>query len=300
MSDSSHDSEEVIIQYLSTHLPTRTAQLVRDIMERHQGERGFSQPSLYRALHSLERSGRIAKIQNPDLITYGIEESSGTAVYLTLTTFAERKKHLDTVFGLLSSGDKADIKAVLDEIGLYRDRYSLTPAQLDQIVGLLDSGTEIAEAALLILHDYFIVRDIPPADRLRFRNALRSSLVEFHKYTPSSSMMRRRIIQMLGKMGDEAVVSQLLEDARHSDDFESLRNDYLTKYTALVIESHRTELFNLERELRKEGRDREAGCIREIRQYAKEHENDPPDALDPMEGLKGLPKMKRAIKGVRP
>ncbi len=300
MSDSYHDSNEAIIQYLSTHPPTRTTQLVRDIMEHHQGERGFSQPSLYRALKSLERCGRIAKVRNLDLRTYGIEEPSDTAVYLTLTTFAERKTHLDTVFEILSGGNAEDIKAVFDEIGLYRDRYTLTPAQLNRVVSLLDSDAEIAEPALSILNEYFIGRDIPPADRPRFSDALRSCLTRFNKCTSPSSTVRRQIIKMLGKLGDEVVVSQLLEDARHSDNFESLKGDYLTVYTALVIESHRTDLFNLERELRKGGRTREAGYVREIREYAKEHENDPLDAPVPLAGIKGAPRMNRIVGRIKP
>lgn len=299
MSDSYHDSDKAIIHYLSTHLPTRTAQLVRDVMELHKDERGFSQPSLYRTLRNLERTGVIVKIQNPDLRAYGIEESNDTAVYLTLTTFSERKKHLDNIFSHLSGDDVSDIKMVLEEIRLYHDRYSLTPAQLDKIVDLLPHGDDIASAATAILYDYFIIRGIPPAKRERFRAALCTSLSECSKYQQPSSMMRKHLIQMLGKLGDEAVVSQLIEDARHAADFEPLKDDYLTKFTALVIESRRTELFNLERELRKEGREKEAAGIREIRKYAKELENDPLDWTDPIEGIKGVPEMNGMIRGIK-
>ncbi len=101
------------------------------------------------------------KFKNPDLLAYGIKESNNRAVYLTLKPFAERKKHLETIFPLLSKDDTADIRMVLDEIRLYRDKYILTPKQLDQIVNLLTKDADIAKTATEILYDYFIVRRNP-------------------------------------------------------------------------------------------------------------------------------------------
>ncbi|GAB7015887.1 hypothetical protein JCM10550A_12550 [Methanogenium cariaci] len=297
MSDAKSDS--AIIQYLSTHPPTRTSKLVREIVENHKGERGFSEPSLYRSIEYLDKAGMIAKIQNPDLIAYGIKESNNRAVYLTLKPFAERKEHLDTLFGLLSKGDTADIRMVLDEIRLYRDKYILTPKQLDSIVNLLTKDADIAKAATEILYDYFIIREIPPFEKDRFRVLLRASLTQFDIRVPQNSQMRNQHIRMLGKLRDEGVVSQLIEDARNADDFESLKNDYLTNFTAFIIESHRTELFNLERELRKGDRVKEADTLAEIRKYATEHESDPLDATDPMEGIIGAPELKGLLKGMR-
>ncbi|WFN35246.1 hypothetical protein L1S32_03755 [Methanogenium sp. S4BF] len=241
----------------------------------------------------------IAKIQNPDLIAYGIKESNNRAVYLTLKSFAERKKHLDTLFDLLSKGDTADIRMVLDEIRLYRDKYILTPKQLDAIVNLLTKDADIAKAATEILYDYFIIREITPFDKDRFRVLLRASLTQFDISVPQNAQMRNHHIRMLGKLRDERVVSQLIEDARNADDFESLKNDYLTPFTAFIIESHRTELFNLERELRKGDRVKEADTLAEIRKYATEHESDPLDATDPMEGIRGAPELNGLFKGMR-
>lgn len=297
MSDSSIDS--AILQYLSTHPPTRTSRLVRDVMEQHIGERGFSEPSLYRAVRYLTTTGKIAKIQNPDLLTYGIKEPNNRAVYLTLKLFADRKKHLDTLFGLLSGDNTSDIRMVLDEIRLYRDKYILTPKQLDSIVTLLTKDADIAKAATDILNDYFIIREITPFDKDRFRVLLRASLTQFDIRLPQNAQMHNHHIRMLGKLRDGGVVSQLIEDARNADDFESLKSDYLTKYTAFIIESHRTELFNLERELRKGDRVKEADILSEIRKYATEHESDSLDATDPMEGIKGAPELKGFFKGMR-
>ncbi len=142
--------------------------------------------------------------------------------------------------------------------------------------------------------------EIPPFNKERFRDVLRSSLTRFDISVPQNAQMRNHHIRMLGKLRDEGVISQLIEDARNSDDFESLKNDYLTKFTAIVIESHRTELFNLERELRKGDRVKEAKILAEIRKYATEHESDPLDATNPMEGITGAPELKGLLKGMRP
>jgi len=297
MSDSSCDS--AILQYLSTHPPTRTNRLLREIMEQHIGKRGFSQPSLYRALDYLNKSGMIAKIQNPDLIAYGIRESNDKAVYLTLNTSAERKEHMDTQFDLLSGEDILDIKMVLDEIRLYRNKYILTPKQLDSIVNLLTKDADIAKSATVILYDYFIDRKIPPFNKDRFRDLLRSSLTQFDISVSQNAQMRNQHIRMLGKMRDEGVISQLIEDARNADNFESLKKDYLTEFTAFIIESHRTELFNLERELRKGDRMEEANILAGIRKYATEHESDSLDATDPMAGIRSAPELNGLFKGMR-
>ncbi len=63
------------------------------------------------------------------------------------------------------------------------------------------------------------------------------------------------------------LVIQLIEDA-HSDNFELVKIKYMTAAAALIIESHRTELFNTMRELAKEGRTNAVTNLYEIRGYA--------------------------------
>lgn len=283
--------EKEVMSYLETRPPIPIKDVIGYLMHRHTDEKtgrlqtGYSDRTIYGKLKRMEKDGQITGISPEDLRTYGIKQSDGRLQYISLKTASERKTHLDDVLSLLSSRKKIDIQTALEEIQRYKEKYTLNPRQLDILTRLLNKDFEGVETVVLILFDYIIKRQIHPSNTDELLQRLRGLTGVYEKNSDAQYRIRRNALRILGIYNDEGVIQQLKTDAKIPEKFPDLKNDYLSKYTARVIETHRSDLFHFQNTLKKNKQANIAEIISEIRTYATEHENDSLDYVDPQRAI---------------
>jgi hypothetical protein len=250
-------------------------------------ETGYSLRTIYGRLDKMEAASQIVKISPDDLKVYGIPWGDSRFKYVTLKTASDRKTHIDDVFSLLTSKNSINSRAALEEIQRYKEKYTFSPHQLDLLTNHLKKNFEGNEVIVSILYDYIIKRHIDPSNIDLVREKLRSLTKGAESNTDAQFRIRKNALSVLGFYQDEWVIHQLKEDTTIPEKFSSLKNDYLSKYTAKVIEAHRSDLFQFQNTLRATKRSNLADLISEIRNYANEHENDSLDYEDPMAAMHG-------------
>lgn len=261
-----------IENYISKNGFVRRIQLVKDLMNNHHNERGYSRRTIDRKIDKMIELEIILKIESDqELKKYGIQKKDGRAKYLTLKRSTEIKEHLDKVFELFISGDETDQKIALREIENYQENYVLDGLQLVSLVQKLNSeNDELINRLLRILNDHITKKQIKPSDEDQFRTALKSLLKRCPKFDKSFPNLRYRIISLLGFYNDDTIVEQLIVDANgNEDDFNLVQNAYWDKFCANVIENHREELFELERKFEREGKEELSRLISPIRYQAR-------------------------------
>lgn len=283
--------EKEVIIYLEAHPPMPIKEVIEHLIKGHTNKEtqavdtGYSDRTIYAKLKRMETSGQIAAIPSDELLTYGIKKADGRLHYITLKTTSERKTHIDEILGLLSSKKKIDIQTALEEIQRYKEKYTLSPRQLDILTGLLRDDFEGADAIVSILFDYIIKRQIKPSNEEQLLKKLRNLTGVYENNSDEQYRIRRNALRILGVYNDEGIIQQLMKDSTLPDRFPSLKNDYLSKYTARVIESHRSDLFHFQDSLKKDKKANIAEIISEIRTYAADHENDSLDYVDPQRAI---------------
>lgn len=248
----------------------RRIQLVKDLMNKHPNERGYSERTINRKIDKMIKLTIILNIESEkELKRYGIQKKDGRAKYLTLKRSTDIKEHLDTVFQLFSSEDYVDQKEALIEIENYSKRYVLDPIQLDVLVQNLDNeNTDLIDHLLRILYMYITNKGKEPQKKIVFVDKLKSLLKRYPEPVREYKNLRTHIIHLLGLYNDESVIDQLKIDAGTIQDLDSIENDYVHKFTALIIEKHRSDLFDFKRKLRNEGNDKGAQFIATMRYQA--------------------------------
>lgn len=277
------DIESRIINYITERGLVRTGQLLRYLEEediKESKSKGAdlkkkeenlkkSERTIFRKIKQMAREGGpILILDSEEVERYGIIDPDGRAKYLTLRETGEKKKHLDQIFELLSTGNDIDIMMVLREIKRYGQKYVLYPNQLDTLVLNLDNNDPgIIEDLLFILHTHIIVRKINPGNETAFLETLRSLLKQYEEGNENYTQLRGHIIRFLGHYKDKAVIEQLKKDIE-AGKLSKFEHDYSSVLTAKVIDEERTELFYLENRLRKAGEIETADILDRIRSQA--------------------------------
>ena len=301
------DFETTVIDYLSQHRYVRRERLIKDLMKSHPVETGYSEASINRKLANMRKAGLILILKKQkDLERYEIEKEAGNASYILAKNAFEIKKHYDYVFSKYKTDDiilkKDDIihkKIALKEITRYGMSPFLSPGYLNIMVLDLDyEDDDLINSLLELLYIQIINKGTKPGDKEIFLEKLRNLLERYSEGHADYRMLRCHIIWLLGYYNDRTVLKQLIKDAE-SGKLSTFQNDYMHKFTARVIEDSKTELFDLEIEL-KEKRDTETvKILDEIRNEARIKVNEAMEPAKSWEDVTGtldqLPKIK--IKG---
>jgi len=223
-------------------------------------------------LKKIAETGFIEILDSKQIKKYGIEESDGRVKYIVMKENKEITNHVDSIFKLFDEGNSEDKLAALFEIDSYKKVYVLNPLQLDVLAKNLNKDDiELTYQILVILSNHIINKNIHPSNIPVLLDKLRPLLAESFSLLQKRPALRGHVIALLGMYNDKAVIDQLIEDARTMEDLSDVKDEYDKRYTARVIENHRTELFNLERELRTDGKDKNTKVLSQIRNQAKKN-----------------------------
>jgi DNA-binding Lrp family transcriptional regulator len=261
--------EKEIIEYLSVHGALRTTELIETIRDLHKIGRGYSKETLYRRLKQLIESGKIKRLTDEEVRAFGYPDTDGRAEYIDLAIAVERKKHIDALIEGLANSDIIYQKTAFKDLIRYKEKYRLTPAQLDEIVKLLPRDPEIADYGLQILR-MFVTRGITPDDNTTFSKNLHNVLSAFCTNSHPDTK-KGNVLFLLSANDDHRVIEALKDDIRRIQtrkDSESLVSFYLQAGAAPIIEKNRSELFNFECELRRENGNAPADAVATIRTAA--------------------------------
>ncbi|QLC49745.1 hypothetical protein HWN40_05530 [Methanolobus zinderi] len=294
MSNNKVSFEVEVVNYLSENGYSRRRQLIAYIRSLHPNpdtnpeDRGYSPKTIDKKLANMHKVGLIITLKEPEeLEKYGVEKEDGNASYIFVKDAADRKKHLDDVFELLKTGDDIDKKMVIAEIKRYKNKYILNPSQLDVLVNNLTSGdAEIIDGVLSILYESIVNKEIKPRNKTNLLEALKALLEKYPEGHDKYLKLRNHIIKLLGYYKDKTVLEQLKKDIR-SRKLSAFQNDYMTVFTAKVIEEGRAELFNLENKLRKNDDKNTAEIISKIRDEAEINADKPLKLCSPLEAIEG-------------
>lgn len=262
----SQDLAEELKEYLSSYGIVKR----QDVIDAHKSRR--SERTIIRKLDELKDAGFIDILKAEQVEKYGIEAPNKKFKYVILKQSLELIKHIDSVLKLFDSGDDEDKLTALAEIESYKNVYSLYPSQLDVLVrNLGEDNIELTYHILVILSYNIIDKWNQPKDVPALLDKLRILLAKIPSLPQKHPALRGHVIALLGMYEDEAVIDQLIEDARTMDDLSNVKDEYDKRYTAKVIENHRTVLFNLEIELKKDGKNTNAKVLSQIRYQAKKN-----------------------------
>ncbi|HUW85374.1 MAG TPA: hypothetical protein VMV55_00715 [Methanoregula sp.] len=261
--------EREIIEYLSHHGAVRTTELIDALRELHKVGRGFSKETLYRRLKRMIDTGTIRRLTDDEIVTFGYPDTDGRAEYIDLALSLERKTHIDSLIEGLGKNDLIYQKTALKDLIRYKEKYRLSPQQLDEIVKLLPASPEIAGNGLHILRS-FVSGGIHPGNKNVFIKQLHEILDVFCKGT-SFDRMKENALFLLSANDDYRVIESLKDDIKrvqNQKDSESFVDFYLRVGAAPIIEKNRSELFNFECDLRRENKDCPADAVADIRTAA--------------------------------
>ena len=261
--------EKEIIEYLSVHGAARTTELIETIRDLHKIGRGYSKETLYRRLKQLIESGKIKRLTDDEVRAFGYPDTDGRAEYIDLAIAVERKKHIDALIEGLARSDIIYQKTAVKDLIRYKEKYRLTPGQLDEIVRLLADDPEIADYGLQILR-MFVSRGITPDNKNTFSENLHNVLSVFCNNSKQDTK-KGNVLFLLSANDDHRVIEALKDDIKRIQtrkDSESLVSFYLQAGAAPIIEKNRSELFNFECDLRRENKDTPADAVADIRTAA--------------------------------
>jgi hypothetical protein len=249
-----NDIESKIIAILSTGQPVRTQRLVGQLRSNKQDLRGFSEATIYRKIKKLSDRGRILTLSSDELKPFGIIYDDKRAHYLILSDYNDRKKHLDSILKYLDSGDVGDAIIVFDELERYGYPYVLTPAQLNKLIPGKTTDFTVIYPAIRILREYICRKHILPSDKPRLLRSLKQTLNRIGNENTQNWNIEGYCLEILGFLGDDYVIEQLMIDADNQKRLEHVKNTYESQYLVRVIENARDRLFEFERSLAKRGK----------------------------------------------
>lgn len=279
--------EDDVITYLQEHTYERPEKLVDAVNKKHTTltedgkedvELGYSKPTIKRHLKKMIDSGLILKLEGDNISKYGFPNVDGRGKYFVLPETLKYKRHFDEVLSYLESKDDEDVeddedvKMALKEMELFEQEYTFDSKQLDSLVKkLTSSDISLVNTLLRTIYIYVTEKGVKPHDENNFLKILRTLLNKYPEKVRDYPNLRTRIVFLLGYYDDESVIKQLKKDAENLDDPDSIKEDYFSEYTSKVIESHRTDLFNFERKMRKKGNTAAAQLIAEVRYQAMDN-----------------------------
>ncbi|AFV22398.1 hypothetical protein Mpsy_0185 [Methanolobus psychrophilus R15] len=260
----SKDLDESLKEYLSSYGIVKRA----DILDAFRGDR--SDRAIVRHLEDLKEAGFIEKLSSTQVTKYGISPTDYREKYFLLKENTEIKKHIDAIFKFFGDDDSEAKIAALGEMDTYKNYYILEPLQLDILVkNLSEKNLELSYQLMVVIHHYIVDKNIQPSDINLMLTKLRSLLKNIPPMSQQRPVLRGNIIALLCKYNDETVIEQLIEDVKTMENFADVKDEYDKLYAAKLIEKNRTKLFNLEIELRNEGKHKNAKVLSQIRDQAR-------------------------------
>jgi hypothetical protein len=267
-----NEFEYNIIKYLQQNPFVRKRELVEYLRTEYNKKRGYSVENINRKLADMEKKGIIIILRYNELERFGIKEDDKRSRYVTLKRTEKIAEHLDSVINKVTSANPIQQKMALKEIEKYRQRYVLTPKQLDILVSQLNTeDIPLVEHILRIVYTYVDKKGIEPFNESEIIQMLRRLLSKYPEPLTKYKNLRTHIIYLLGHYNDISVIERLKRDAETLDNLHNIIGDYESDYTANIIEENREDLYNFEEKLRLEGRDEPAQFIAEIRVRALIH-----------------------------
>lgn len=260
-----------ILALLDNGTAIRSRDLIRQLVDSHQGRMEYTKKAIDRRISALIEDGRIVAVRNEDLAGFGISDAGKNASYVISRQAFERKWRFDRMIEGIACGSRDESAAALHEALLYKSVYRLTPAQLDMIVPALDQEFRVAYLALQCLYSAAVRRNDLPADTAVLTQKLRDLLERFRDDDTCHPAIRHAV-HLLACLGDEAVIGQLEHDAPRFDGDGLRREEYMYPVMVNVIDSHHTELNELERTFQSRGNPGAARDIRAIVKYALDPE----------------------------
>ncbi|WP_321431125.1 hypothetical protein [uncultured Methanolobus sp.] len=281
MSKDDIDFEEEIIAYLNKNGKMRRERLIDVLIEKHtkpnekgQGiiDLGYSKPTLNRRLKELIDSGKIISIGYEELIQYGFKVTDQRAKYLFTSEGLKLKQHIDEMLNLLMNGDEIDKQMALKELNRYETMYSFDESQLDLLVQNLTTGNpDLTNRFLITLKTYIIDKGKEPDDKDALLKSLKTVLDKYADPKGKSGHVRNVAMCLLCHYKDEAIIDQIEKDATSSIDLQKAEEDYDPSSIADIVVNNPSRLFNLERELMKEGKNDAAQFVSNIRYKCMDH-----------------------------
>ena len=263
------DFDIEVLNYLDAKGYIRRRQLVKDLMDLHPDERGYSQKSIDRKLANMGKLGILVSLKYDELQKYGIKETDKRASYPIPKKTLKMKEDLDKTFSYLDSADPTIKKLILEEISRYEEKYVLDPYQLDILVDHMNAEyDELVNSLLVILFRYIDEKGIEPSNNDKFLEILRSILKHYRVSPNEYPSLRRYITWLLGYYRDSFVIDQLKMDAETLEDPSSVICDYCDRLIAPFIEEHSLELFNFQIELKLKGKEGASEFISQIKDEA--------------------------------
>jgi len=243
--------ETEIINILTQTSPIRTTELVRKAREKHSGEMGCSNATIYRRIHQLKKQKKILEIRFSECKIYGINDPDKRAHYLILPEFDAQRQHIDEILKLLKNGDNSVVIAVFDELDRYTPRYPLNPSQLDKIVPVLKKDLDVVYRTVRILHSHLTRFRIAPIDKKSLLENIKGILEKIDSNYTENLNTEGYCLEILGMWNDPYVVEQLKKDARDLEKLKKVKPYYESPFVAKVIDKERTALFYFLLPLRK-------------------------------------------------
>ncbi|MFA6462034.1 MAG: hypothetical protein WCV90_07255 [Candidatus Woesearchaeota archaeon] len=245
----------------------RREKLVSQLVELNKGIIGFSKPTVESNLSKMVEEGLLKRLTTEEALQiFGIKNEDKRASFITLTISYGIKEHIDLIMKYLENGSPIEVKMALKEIEIYSKRYALSPKQLDILVkNMSTKDFELLDMLLRITNNEVFKKGIEPYNTSKFIEILKSLLKNIPPKIREYPNLRTHIIFFLGKYEQDIVIDQLRKDATNLESPEIVQNDYIHSPTAKIIEKHRTELFNLELQLRKDEKKGAAQFISQIR-----------------------------------
>ena len=269
--DQNFDQEITI--YLSERVYARRKDIVNYFLKKKKNVIGYSWATINRNLDKMVEEKKILCLRADLQAKYGIVEKDKRAVYFVLVKTGEIRKFLEDIFPSIFSKDVVDQKQVLNELEFYKNRYVPDREQLDSIVELLNSpDEELVNQAVRVLYENILEKNNRPNKEDLLVSNLKNILVRFSSSTKPSTTsapnLRTSAIHLLGFYNDEEVINQLKNYIKSAKITDPLESAFWSKFTADAIETHRKELSDLERELRKAGEHQNAQILGSIRYRA--------------------------------
>lgn len=294
MSKKKVDFDTTVSDYLYERGYVRRERFIEYLMENYFHETGFSKPNINKKIRNMENTGLISIETDPDVLDiYGIKKEAKNASYILSKSTAGRTEHIGKMFNLLQTGEDIDEKMALDEIIRYEKKYILNPDKLDTLVLGLDAKKDVSliDNRIAILYNHIVNKRIKPENETILRGKLRNILERYSEGHIKLGSLKRRVIRLLGYYNDRTVLEQLKRDIE-SGKLSTFEDYYGDKFTAKVIEEGRTELFEIEKRLRKEGDIKTADTLSRIRTEAVKNAEQPIEPDKSVEEVTGSPESK--------
>lgn len=269
---SKNKNDKTLIEELKEYVSSYGIVKKEDILNKYKKAhlRGYSKETIGRRLDDLVSAGIIDKLSAKQAKKYGINATDNREKYFMLKENTEIKKHIDTIFKLFYGGDCEDKLAALGEMDTYKNYFILDSSQLDTLVkNLSEKDIELSYQLIVVIYHYIVDKNIQPSDINLLLTKLRLLLKNIQPMSQQRPVLRGNIIALLCMYDDEAVVEQLIEDAKTMENFADVKDEYDKLYAASLIEKNRTRLFTLEIELRKKGKHKNAKVLSQIRHQAR-------------------------------